>query len=77
MRSQNHPQIDENPVPLHLVSIQLLPWSSDVPSTKMVPEGAKMEAPSPKMATARNQKGPAADSNFHCWAEKTNGLPIR
>ena len=68
--SQNHFKIDENPVPDHLVSMLLLPWSSrGVPrcqngrpgcsrGIKMV---SKWKHGAPQMTTPRSQKGPAAE----------------
>ena len=65
--SQNHSKIYSNPVNYDLESILLLPWSSSLNAppgcargAKMVPQGAKMEAPSPPWQL-RGAEEPAAE----------------
>ena len=46
MGSRNRPKIDQNPIPDSDVSFLLLPWSpTTAQGAKMVPQGAKMQAP--------------------------------
>ena len=71
--SPNHFKINENPVPDHPETIQLLPWCSKaLPRCRNGPPGCKIEAPSRPNGNHEELKGPAAEGaalriKFFCF----------